>query len=165
MSNRIKTNIKFYKGLNDAEDRIYGFVTKVNGSWKGCRESEAKKKIVFVDESIAPSILPNTLYHCVLIPMKTGNGFVALSAKILKFKATIATISHKDTFVVAVKFGNKEIIYDPSSRDVKRNDIVTIANIIRKRDDLKDAHTTAEDFIDNALMAKRLYDHLKGYVR
>lgn len=44
MAQRIKTNIKFYKGLENVADRLYGFVTKTNGSWKGCRETESKKK-------------------------------------------------------------------------------------------------------------------------
>lgn len=62
MAQRIKTNIKFYKGLENVAYRLYGFVTKTNGSWKGCRETESKKKIVFVDPSIAKDIIPNMLY-------------------------------------------------------------------------------------------------------
>lgn len=46
MAQRIKTNIKFYKGLENVADQLYGFVTKTNGSWKGCRETESKKNRV-----------------------------------------------------------------------------------------------------------------------
>ncbi len=44
MAQKIKTNIKFYKGLDNVADRLYGFVAKSNGSWRGCRETESKKK-------------------------------------------------------------------------------------------------------------------------
>lgn len=74
MAQRIKTNIKFYKGLENVADRLYGFVTKTNGSWKGCRETESKKKIVFVDPSIAKDIIPNMLYSCTLMPMRSETG-------------------------------------------------------------------------------------------
>ncbi len=50
MAQRIKTNIKFYKGLDNVADKLYGFVAKSNGSWRGCRETESKKKIVFRSE-------------------------------------------------------------------------------------------------------------------
>lgn len=32
MAQRIKTNIKFYKGLDNVADKLYGFVAKSNGS-------------------------------------------------------------------------------------------------------------------------------------
>ncbi len=70
MAQRIKTNIKFYKGLDNVADKLYGFVAKSNGSWRGCRETESKKKIVFVDTAIAKDIIPNTLYSCSLVPMR-----------------------------------------------------------------------------------------------
>ena len=58
MAQRIKTNIKFNKGLNGVESRIYGLVTKQNGSWRGCRETDdCKKKIVFVDPDAAKAAL------------------------------------------------------------------------------------------------------------
>ena len=47
MAQKIKTNIKFYKGLDNVEDRLYGFVTKSNGSWRGCRDTKKKKEDSF----------------------------------------------------------------------------------------------------------------------
>ena len=116
MAQRIKTNIKFYKGLDNVADKLYGFVAKSNGSWRGCRETESKKKIVFVDTAIAKDIIPNTLYSCSLVPMRNEGGFIAKSATIIKFPGTVATVCRKNVFLVRITFGNKEYIYDQIGR-------------------------------------------------
>lgn len=158
MTQRIKTNIKFYKGLNNAQDRLYGFVTKSNGSWRGCREDVVKKKIVFVDPTIAADIIPNVLYSCSLLPMRNDEGFIVKSASIIKFTGMISTTCRKNVFLVKVKFGNKIIIYDPSSTEIRKRDIKAIADMLRNRVDLENAHGVAEDFISSACIVKRLYD-------
>lgn len=155
---RIKTNIKFSKGLNNIESQFYGFVTKQNGSWRGCRADDGcKKKIVIVDEEAAKDMLPNTLYRCSLIPMRNENGFIAKTATAIRFKVTIHSVSRGSKFYVLVCFGNKEIIYDPASKDKRKNNIQTIANGLRKRVDLENPNATAEDFIDAACLIQRLY--------
>lgn len=155
---RIKTNIKFYKGLGNMADRIYGFVTKINGSWRGCREEDSKKKIVFVDAAIAKDIIPNVLYSCSLAPMRKDEGFIAKSATIIKFEGMIRTTCRKNVFVVSVKFGNKLYIYDPSSKDKRKRDIKKIADTLRNRVDLIDAYNVAEEFINAACMVKHMYN-------
>lgn len=162
MNQKIKTNIKFYKGLDNVQDRVYGFVTKSNGSWKGCRESESKKKIVFVDAAIASTIVPNMLYHCSLTPMRERDGFIAMSATPIKFKATISVTCNKRTHMVKVIFGNKTIIYEPGSKEKRKRDISAIAENLRTRLDLEDAPSVATDFVDNACMVKRLYEQLNS---
>ena len=159
MSQRIKTNIKFYKGLGGVESRIYGLVTKIQGSWRGCRETDdCKKKIVFVDPSISKDIVPNVLYSCSLVPMKKEEGFIVKSAQIVKFKAIIETKITKSIFRVSVKFGNKVFVYDPDSKEKRHKDIKTIAESLRKRIDILDANQTAEDFLNSACIVKRLYE-------
>lgn len=158
MTQKIKTNIKFYKGLNNMQDRLYGFVTKSNGSWKGCREGVVKKKIVFVDPAIATDITPNVLYSCSLIPMRNDEGFIVKSASVIKFTGLITSTCRKNVFFVKVRFGNKEIIYDPSSKENRKRDIQAIASHLRSRVDLENAHDVAEDFISSACIVKRLYD-------
>lgn len=164
MAQRIKTNIKFYKGLDNVADKLYGFVAKSNGSWRGCRETESKKKIVFVDTAISKDIIPNTLYCCSLVPMRNEGGFIAKSAAIVKFPGTIATICRNNVFLVRITFGNKEYIYDPSSKEKRKNDIKSIADILRSRNDLENAMSVAEDFIDNACIVKRLYEQSQPHV-
>lgn len=155
---KIKTYIKFYKGLDSMADRIYGFVTKVNGSWRGCRESDDKKKIVFVDNAIVKDIIPNVLYSCSLVPMLNDNGFIVKSASMIRFEAMIRTSCRKNSFIVSVKFGNKRYIYDPASKDKQKNNIKKIADILRSRIDLADAHNVAEEFVNQACMVKRMYE-------
>ena len=159
MPQRIKTNIKFYKGLGGADSKIYGLVTKSNGSWRGCRETdECKKKIVFVDPSVSDDIIPNVLYSCSLVPMKKEEGFIAKSANIIKFKPIIETKITKTIFRVPVKFGNKLYVYDPDSNEKRQRDIKAIAESLRKRIDIVDANQTAEDFLNSACIVKRLYE-------
>jgi len=159
---RIKTNIKFNKGLEGNESRLYGFVTKINGSWRGCRETdEYKKKIVFVDDSLTDDIIPNALYHCSLIPMKCEGGFIAVSASMVRFKANVDTISQKNNFIVRVTFGNKQIVYDPASKEKRKRDISVIAEKLRSRKDLANPHRVAEDFIDSACIIRNLYNQNK----
>lgn len=158
MTKMIKTNIKFNKGLGDDKDKIYGFVTKSKGGWKGCRETEKKKKIVFVDFSIEKSIIPNVLYSCLLIPMCDGNGFIALSASIIKFKGVVAASYRNSHFSVKVSFGNRVIVYDPSSKESCKRNIKTIADKLRNHVDLKNAYEVTEEFINTACLAKRLND-------
>lgn len=162
MAQKIKTNIKFQKGLDGIESRLYGFVSKINGSWRGCRDTDkCKKKIVFVDPGVAKNIIPNALYSCSLTPMHNEQGFIAVSATIVLFKARIETTVNDSTFKVSVKFGNKDIIYDPTSKDPKCNDIKGIAESLRKRNDLQDAYRVAEDFLDSACIVKGLYERSK----
>lgn len=152
---RVKTNIKFYKGLNNVEDKIYGFVTKKNGSWKGCRSDEPKKKIVFMDPKVKTDIIPNVLYSCSIWPMKNGKGFIAKSANVVKFMPEIHIRQTEDHDTVVVEFGNKSMVYDPLSTDPKKTDIQAIANRLRKRVDLKNSAETVEEFINHACMVKR----------
>lgn len=164
MNKKIKTNIKFYKGLDNVKDRVYGFVTKSNGSWKGCRETEPKKKIVFVDAALAPTIIPNMLYHCSLTPMRECEGFIAKSATPIQFPASIVVTANKRTHMIKVIFGNKTIIYEPGSKEKRKRDIQAIADNLRNRFDLENAQAVATDFTNNACMLKRMYDQFKANV-
>lgn len=165
-SPRIKTNIKFYSGLDNVADRLYGFVTKVHGSWRGCRESEPIKKVVFPDAALCSDIIPGVLYSCSLIPMNSGNGFIAKTANIVKFEAKISTHCNNENgvFNVCVQFGNKKIVYDPSSKFKNRTDISSIAQELRNRVDLEQALCVAEDFINHALIVRRLYQQHTTHV-
>ena len=119
---------------------------------------------MFVDTAIAKDIIPNTLYSCSLVPMRNEGGFIAKSATIIKFPGTVATVCRKNVFLVRITFGNKEYIYDPSSKEKRKNDIKSIADILRSRHDLENAISVAEDFIDNACIVKRLYEQSQSNV-
>lgn len=153
---KIKTNIKFKQNEKGA---FYGFVTKNDkGSWRGCHEnSSAKKKIVFINKYEDKGIIPNALYQVFLIPMNSGTGFIALEPKLLQFTAKIETEVDKNIYRVTVKFGHKEIIYDPSSNDKRVNDIQHIVNLLRSRHDLEYKEAVADEFVDCACLLLSIY--------
>lgn len=153
----IITNIKFYKGVSNVENKIYGFVTKHEGHWRGCRVDTEKKKVVLVDPQFEKDIVPNVLYRCSLIPMKSGGGFIAIEATPCKAKAHLEITQNAGRPKLIVSFGYKRMIYDPSSPNPKKNNISAIADDLRNRHDLEDAHIVAQDFIDNACIVRRIW--------
>jgi predicted ATPase with chaperone activity len=160
MAQVIRTNIKFKK--ND-KGHLYGFVSKTqDGSWRGVREeSTDKKKIVFIDDMAERNMQPNVLYHCLLVPMNEKNGFIVMNAKAVKFPAKITTFTNKE-YRVEVQFGNKTIVYDPSSTLLIKNNMQNIANMLRKRYDLVCPMLTADEFLDAATIVNVLYKRDKS---
>jgi hypothetical protein len=162
MAQQIKTIIKFKRGTEGINNgKIFGFVTKKEGHWMGCRDDEKKKKIVFVDPSISKSIQENVPYNVTLIPMHSEQGFIATAATQVLFDAKIITRMSKGVFKVLVKFGIKTVMFDPSSNLERYNSITGIADLIRHRTDLKDPMQVAEDFIDSACLVRDLYKREK----
>lgn len=163
MAQQIKTIIKFKRGTEGINNgKVYGFVTKKGGHWMGCRDvDDCKKKIVFVDHSVSKDIQENVPYNVTLIPMHSEQGFIVMAATQVKFEAKIITRMSKGIFKVMVKFGIKTIVYDPSSKLDKYNNINDIADHIRHRADLRDPIQVAEDFIDSACLIKSLYKREK----
>ena len=163
MAQQIKTIIKFKRGTEGINTgKVYGFVTKKDGHWLGCRETENKKKIVFVDPSVSKSIQENVPYHATLIPMHSEQGFIATAVTQVKFDAKIITRMTKGVYKVMVKFGIKTIIYDPTSKQDRYTNIPEIADHIRHRNDLKDPLQVAEDFTDSACLVRSLYKRDKN---
>lgn len=158
----IKTNIKFKKNERGV---FQGFVTKNKlGSWRGCREdAEVSKKIVLLDPRQVPiEIKENTLYQCSLIPMKGECGYIAISAQLVQFEAKTETVVYENVYKVIVRFGNRTIIYDPTSKLKKHNDIRSIMDFLKSREDLKYANAVAEEFFDCAYLLKSIYDKDKN---
>lgn len=159
----IKTNIKYSKS---PEGKLYGFVVKSkDGSWRGVREDcKDGKKIVLIDPMVEKDIQPNLLYHSLLVPMNNDKGFICLNASLIKFTAKIKSFNipeHK-YFRVEVHFGQKVIKYDPSSKNKKINNMQSIADMLRKREDLRDPMTVADMFLDAATVALACYKREKG---
>lgn len=157
----IKTIVKFNKKDGAHDNKLFGFITKIKGSWRGCRDTEEKKKIVLVDALLVDDIIPNVPYRCTLSPMKNGNGFVAIFAKPLKFDEKISVLGRPGRNTVLVRWGCKTLTYNPASDKEYERDIQKIANNLRRRNDLNDPNRAAEEFINEALLVKRLYDQYK----
>ncbi len=159
MAQQIKTIVKFTIGTDGINSgKVYGFVTKKDGHWIGCRETDnCKRKIVLVNQPMSKSIQENIPYRVTLLPMHSDNGFIVKTATQIKFDAKIITRMSKGVFKVMVKFGMKTLNYDPSSTEDKFNNINGIAEHIRHRTDLKDPIQVAEDFVDSACLVRDLY--------
>lgn len=156
MVKRIKTYLKFSK--SEVNGSPVGYVTKNKGSWKGCRDTDrCRKKIVLVDKILSKRILADTLYQVTLVPMIEHDGFVAVSAEIVQFDATVTTHTERGNLKVEVRFGNKNFIYDPSSHDRTRSDIGIIIGNLSKRLDIKNMDSVLADFIDSAELVRRTY--------
>lgn len=156
MAKRIKTNVKFV--LSERDGSPIGYVTKVNGAWKGCRDNDqCKKKIVLVDKELGKRIVPNCLYRVIIIPMTHNDGFVTIQAEIVKFAATVTTSTEGDSPTVSVTFGNKTLVYDPSSCDRSRSDISCVIKTLSQRMDIKDVDGVIADFVDSAELVRRTY--------
>lgn len=155
----IKTNLKFKKADNG---QFYGFVTRVGASMKGCNENDqCKKSIVFADKKLT-GIIPNALYRTTLIPMNDEkHGFIAINADIIKFKARVEALVTENEFKVEVKFGNKVITYDPSSKSKMYSSISRIAEILSHRVDIMYPGETVNDFLEAANIVLAYYKDYK----
>ena len=153
---RIRTNIKFKKNVDTGQ--FFGFVTKKGSSWRGCDEKhECKKRIVFADMALSHNIIENALYQATLIPMKSGDGFIAISVNLVKFEGKVETIIDTDVFVVNVKFGSRCFTYNPKSKNKKSNDISSIVRLLKNRVDLQDNEGVINDFMEAATIALAYY--------
>lgn len=156
MTKRLKTNIKFKK--NTKTGQFFGFVTKSGSSWRGCGEnSDCKKRIVFADKALSDEMVDGALYHATLVPMKSGEGFIAISAKLVKFSAKIETSISDNVFRVSVRFGNRCLTYEPGSKDKRMNSITKIADRIRERVDLENTESVVSDFLEAATIVLAYY--------
>lgn len=165
LTKRIRTYIKFEQG--DKSGRPVGYVTKEgvrgdNGkrSWKGVRSADQRhKKVVIADWKIAGMILENILYKCTLIPMANSDGFVAISAEPVRFPATIETIRNKHGFIISVKFGQKNITYNPKyPADPKYSSLEKVIDTLRNRPDLENADKVVDTFIEAVEIAQKFSD-------
>lgn len=155
--------LKVYLKYKAEKERKVGFVTKNdNGSWTGCYEDDSRpKRVVVADARIISSIKDGVLYKSVLIPMKSGSGFVAISATPVTFEAKVETIVNGDKFKVLVVFGNKTVVYNPFVKTKKKNSLSEITMLLKEREDIKDKEKVLTDF-NNAAMSAINYFGIKS---
>ena len=150
---KIRTKLKFVK--SDKTGAYVSFVSQNPKTGRICgvrQDSEYPKKICVLDKKLMCDVLLNTLYDVTLIPMSQKNGYIAIEAAPVQFKATIeTTYVPKAIYVVEVKFGNKTIRFDPmnSRKDTVRT-IEGCKGILEKRVDIKNITYVVEDFVDAA---------------
>ena len=150
MVKKMIINIKFSK--NKQSDSLAGYVTKQNGSWKGCRADDPRhKKIVLPGQEIKGGLMENVLYRTKVIPMKEKDGFVAIKVEPVQFEARIETKFKGKRYRIEVKFGNKTLVYDPfCKKNLQRSDIARFRKTLESRPDIKDLQQVVDDFLDMA---------------
>lgn len=147
MAKKMIVNIKFTK--NKMNDSLAGYVTKSNGSWKGCRSTEkCRMKIVLPGQEVKDTMMENVLYRTTIIPMREKDGFVAIKIEPVQFEARIETKFRGRQYSIEVRFGHKRLVYDPfDKRDNKcRKDIKVFLRTLESRPDIKDIAQVVEDF-------------------
>ncbi len=157
----ISTKLKFVK--SDKTGAYVGFISQNPKTGRICgvrQDSEFPKKICIVDKKLAPEILINVLYDVTLIPMKEKDGYIAISAIPVQFKATIETnYIRKVVYQVLVKFGNKVVIFDPKDgKQESRRYLSKCREILEKRVDIKDITQVVDDFMEQATKLLRRYE-------
>jgi len=169
---KIRTKLKFIK--SEETGAYIGFVSQnpKNKAYCGVRQdSPYPKKVCVLDQKMEWQILTNVLYDVTLIPMHHKNGFVVIEATPCEFKAKIeTTYVPKIAYKVEVKFGNKNIVFDPfdGKRETERS-INKCRSVLEKRVDIKNLMQVVEDFdkAANAILnrmyndgqARKLYEH------
>lgn len=159
---RIYTKLKFVK--SDKTGAFVSFVSQnpITGQIRGVRQDAPyPKKICVLDKKLMCEIFLNTLYHATLIPMHGKDGYVVIEATPVTFKALIsATYVPKALYQVDVKFGNKNIRFDP--KDGKKDtvkDIEACRRLIATRLDIQDIQDVLEDFDEMTKELLRRYEN------
>lgn len=158
---KIYTKIKFIK--SGQTGAYIGFVSQ-NPKTKrivGVRQdSEYPKKICIIDKKLSSLIVPNILYDVTLIPMKEKDGYIAIEANPVAFRATIETsYVPKAIYKIEVKFGNKTILFDPV--DGKKDSVRTVAGVrevLEKRMDIENLQGVLDDFLEAADLLMKYYN-------
>ena len=153
----IDTNIKFERSERTGNP-IIGFVSKVDGVWRGVRRNAPTPKlIVVVDRKIAPFVKEGMVYNCHLVPMISKKGFVAVQVALMQYEAAIESRISGGSFTVSVKFGNEAITYDRKSDDPLVNDIGIVTERIRGCQQIRNVESVINDFTDHVYDMQNLF--------
>jgi hypothetical protein len=136
---------------------LIAYVTKRNGCWYGVgKKAREPKQVVLVSPAIQDEVQYNTLYRVAMVPMVEKKGFVAIGVLEAAFVATVITTYVPNIlYKVEVKWGNRIITFDPSSK--RNNSISKIGDTILDRKDIKWRGRVFADFTDAAEALLRNY--------
>lgn len=145
-----QTKIKFEK--SEKTNSHVAFVSKnpITGFWHGVRHDTKYPKVICVlDKAHEFEVIPNVLYDATLIPMREPKfGYIATNIQPVQFKAKIESSYQKGIkYHVRVRFGNKEINFDPFKGQKKS--VYSLPHCIRvleKRVDVMNIMQVVEDF-------------------
>lgn len=149
LTKRIYTKLKFVK--SDKTGAFVSFVSQnpVTGQIRGVRQDDPyPKKICILDKKLMCEVFLNTLYNATLIPMTDKDGYVVIEVTPVTFKAVVeTTYVPKAIYQIDVKFGNKDIKFDP--KDGKKESVRKLEvcrRLLETRLDIKDLGDVLDDF-------------------
>lgn len=159
-SKRIYTKLKFIK--SDQTGAFVSFVSQnpVTGQIRGVRQEDPyPKKICILDKRLVCEVFLNTLYNATLIPMNEKDGYVVIEVSPVTFKATIeTTYVPKAIYQIDVKFGNKDIKFDPKDgRKESIKNLEVCRRLLETRLDIQDLCDVLDDFDSAARELLRRY--------
>jgi hypothetical protein len=144
-----KTRLKF--AVSEETNELIGFVTR-NSTTRKLRGVDEKnnspKKICVLSEDMKGLIQPGIVYDVDLKPMRTGNGYVVVSAIRPKYKAELETvIIPKSVYQIRITFGHKIIYFDPKDgNSPSSRTIAGVEKALRERKDLAEVEQVIESF-------------------
>ena len=153
-----KSQIKFAKSSETGE--TIGFVSRHPKTKKLIgvfEDSPYGKKICVLSEDLKGKIESGLPYSVELKAMRSGNGYVVVSAVLATFRAEITTNTvPKAIYQVCITFGNKIIYYDPKDGKTENSRTINgVLKVLKQRRDIKDIDQVIEDFITAANELKR----------
>ena len=165
--NVIHTKLKFVK--SEVKDAYISFVSinKKTGRVKGVRQdSKYEKKVCILDKVLSQYVIPNALYDATIVPMKSERGYVATQINLVKFNATVeVTYVPKAVYSIDVKFGNKDIRFNPL--DGKKDSVKYFdecLEVIKQCVDIRNLDEVVDDFTKAATQLLRQYENDGYYV-
>lgn len=145
---KFHTKIKFKH--SDKANCFIAFVHRAkSGELRGVRQEDAcDKRICILDKGLYNKVLPNVLYQATLIPMKGKMGYIVVDAKIVEFPAKVeVTYVPKAIYRVEVKFGNKNIVFDPfDGIKTTRSTVIGCRDILERRCDIANREEVLAEF-------------------
>ena len=155
-----KTRLKLLESQTKGE--LVGFVSRhpKAGRLLGVREdSHYGKKICLLSDHLKGKLRSNILYEVSVKPMRSGAGYVIVEAQQILFVAKVETIIIPNaTYKVTVKFGNKNIYFDPlNGRTPSSTTVEGVLSILEQREDIQNKAETIQSFI---MEASRMHDRM-----
>lgn len=159
-----RTKLKFVESEVTGDMIAYVTINPETGRVFGVKQDdELPKKIVLISKQVSDSmeIKPKTLYDAEIVPMgkhqnrKSCRGFIVVSLSPSLFEATVSL----DKWGAAtVSFGNKTIVYDPTSTKPSRNNKEAVIKVLSDREDINDKELVIAQFISLVDDADRLHE-------
>lgn len=159
-----RTKLKFVESEMTGEMIAYVTICTETGRVFGVRQEDPyPKKIVLVSKEVLESMQIETkvLYDAEIVPMGTNQnrkscrGFIVTKLTPTEFDAVVSTNKYGAVHVI---FGNKDIVYDPTSTKPSRKSKSAVLDVLISRPDIANKESVIEQFLQAAQEADDLHE-------